>query len=152
MSSRLQRTLDILLHVGDTPHRTAVAFGIGVYIAFFPILGIHTGLALAIAFLFRLNRVAILLGAYVNNPWTLVPMYMAGTLVGCFLMDVPTGGLTEIDTRHHGMAFYRAMLETLRPYLWPFVLGNTVLGVAAAFVGYLALRSFLLRRRAAAPA
>ena len=39
-------------------------------------------MALGIAFAFRLSRAAILLGAYVNNPWTLAPMYMAGTLAG----------------------------------------------------------------------
>ncbi|MBI3932442.1 MAG: DUF2062 domain-containing protein [Acidobacteria bacterium] len=150
MSGRLRRTLDILLHVEDTPHRTALAFGIGVYIAFFPILGIHTGLALAIAFLFRLGRVPILLGAYVNNPWTLAPMYMAGTLLGCFVLSVAPHGLGEVDWHLTGRAFYRTLFATLRPYLWPFVLGNTVLGLLGGIAGYFALRLVLERRCAAA--
>ena len=79
----LRRTVGQLLQLDDSPHRIALAFGIGVWLAFFPILGIHTVLGLLIAFLFRLNRAAILVGIYISNPWTLAPLYMAGTVVGC---------------------------------------------------------------------
>ncbi len=66
MTQGLRRILQALLHVEDTPHRTALAFGVGVLIAFSPFLGIHMGIALLVAFLFRLNRVAMLLGTYLK--------------------------------------------------------------------------------------
>lgn len=149
MSSRLRRALRVLLHVEGTPHRTALAFGIGVFIAFFPLLGIHTGMALLIAFAFRLSRVAILTGAYINNPWTLAPLYMAGTLVGCELLAVSPDGLMHVDWSLNGRAFYEVLLATLRPYLWPFVVGNLVCGVLAGAAAYGLLRALIERRRAA---
>ena len=148
MSGRLRRTVQLLLHLEDTPNRVALAFAIGLFISFFPLLGIHTGLALAIAIAFRLSRVAILTGAWVNNPWTLAPMYTAGTLLGCAILGVSPEGLGEIDWSLHGRAFYEALYEGLRPYLWPFILGNTVLGIVAGLVGYVALRFVLERKRA----
>ena len=151
MSSRLGRALQALLRVEDPPHRTALAFAIGVFIAFSPTLGIHTGMALAIAFLFRLSRVPILIGAYINNPWTVAPMYMAGTLLGCAVLGVSNEGLTHIDTSLHGWAFYEALIEGLRPYLWPFVVGNTLLGVVAGIVSYVMLRHVLDKRTQAVP-
>ena len=151
MSSRLGRAVEVLLRTQDTPHRTALAFAIGVFIAFCPLLGIHTALALGIAFAFRLSRVPMLLGAYINNPWTLAPLYMAGTLFGCALLGVPAGGLSAIDTSLHGTEFYRALFASLKPYLWPFVIGNTVLGVFAGLAGYLGLRHVLEKRRVARP-
>lgn len=141
MSGRLGRALRVLLHVDGSPQRTAAAFGLGLFIAFFPVLGIHTGLALALAFAFRLSRVAILTGAYVNNPWTLAPLYTLGTVVGCELLAVPAGGLLHVDWR---------LLASLRPYLWPFVVGNLVCGVVAGVCGYLGLRLLLERRRVGA--
>ena len=147
MSGRLRRTLQMLVHVDDTPHRIALAFGIGVFIAFSPLLGIHTAMALGIAFAFRLSRVAMLVGAYINNPWTLVPMYMGGTLLGCALLAVPSEGLSAIEWHLHGWAFYQSLLRHLKPYLWPYVIGNTLLGVAGGQAGYLALRTILERRR-----
>lgn len=150
MSSRVRRALQVLLHVEDTPHRIALAFAIGVWIAFSPLLGIHTVLALGIAFAFRLSRVAILLGAYINNPWTLAPLYLAGTVVGCGILGVPTEGLAELDWSLKGSEFYAHLMASLRPYLWPFVLGNTILGVAGGLLGYVILRRLFERRRAAA--
>jgi uncharacterized protein len=152
MTERFRRVLQALLHIGDTPHRTALAFGIGVVIAFSPFLGIHMGIALLIAFVFRLNRVAILLGTYVNNPWTLAPMYLAGTTLGCLLLNVSMEGLDDIDWALKGSAFFQELVVTLRPYVWPFLVGNTILGLACGLLGYLLLRKFLERRAAAAQA
>jgi uncharacterized protein (DUF2062 family) len=150
MISRLRQAYEVLFHVGDTPHRTALAFGIGLWIAFSPLLGLHTVMALGIAFAFRLSRGAMLLGAYINNPWTIAPLYIAGTTLGCFLLEVPPEGLVDIDWDQHGLGFYRSLVAHLRPFLWPYVIGNTVLGVVAGVVGYVVLRSVLERRRAQA--
>jgi uncharacterized protein len=149
----LRRTGQILLHVEDSPSRVALAFALGVFIAFFPILGIHTAAAILVAIAFRLNKVAILFGAWTNNPWTLAPMYTAGTLLGCFLLGVSPASLSGIDWSSHGRAFYQSLAAGLRPLLLPFVVGNLALGAAAALASFLALRWILGRRkRTAVPA
>jgi uncharacterized protein (DUF2062 family) len=71
-----------LLHINDTPERTALAYSIGIFLGFSPFLVLHTLAGLAIAFLFRLNRVAILLGIWSNTPWWIVPYYVMATWVG----------------------------------------------------------------------
>jgi len=71
-----------LLHIEDTPERTALAYCIGIFLGFSPFLGFHTLGGLAIAFLFGLNRVAILLGVWTNNPWWIVPYYVIATWIG----------------------------------------------------------------------
>jgi len=71
-----------LLHIEDTPERTALAYSIGIFLGFSPFLGFHTLAGLAIAFLFRLNRVAILLGVWTNTPWWFVPYYVLATWIG----------------------------------------------------------------------
>jgi uncharacterized protein (DUF2062 family) len=74
-----------LLHVEDTPERTALAYSIGIFLGFSPFLGLHTLVGLAIAFLFGLNRPAILLGIWTNSPWWIVPFYMVATRVGMWV-------------------------------------------------------------------
>lgn len=148
----LRRAFRAVLQVEDTPHRIALAFAVGVWIAFFPIWGIHTAMALGVAFLLRLSRAAMLVGAWVNNPWTMAPLYTAGTLLGCLLLRVPSEGLTSLDWTLGWRDFLRVLLDTLRPYLWPFVVGNLVLGTLAALVSYLALRLTLEARRRPATA
>jgi uncharacterized protein len=146
MSGRIKRAVGELRHLEDTPHRIALAFGLGIWIAFSPLLGLHTLMALGIAFSFRLSRAAILIGCYVNNPWTLAPLFLAGTLVGCRLLGVSTEGLATVDWDQHGLAFYTDLLAHLRPYLWPYIVGNTILGVLFGTLSYFILRTILLRR------
>ena len=69
-----------LLAIDDPPERTALAFSIGVFIAFSPLLGLHTILATLIAFVFRFNKVAIYTGTFLNNP-----LAYAGADHYCFL-------------------------------------------------------------------
>lgn len=142
MGERLQRSLRMLLQLEDTPHRLGLAFGIGLYIAFFPIWGIHTLMALGLASLLRLSRAAMVLGAWLNNPWTAAPFYAAGTVLGCWLLGVPAAGLASFSR----LAEQDGLLGALRPYLWPFVVGNTVVGVVLGAAGYLGLRLALERR------
>ena len=149
--SRLRQLGQVLFHVEDTPHRTALAFGVGVFIAFSPLLGIHWLLALGTAFALRLNRVAVLLGTYVNNPWTLAPLYLAGTALGCALLGVSPEGLSTIEWHRHGWDFYAHLMEHLKPYVWPYVVGNTLLGGAAGGATYFVLRWAIERRRAGTP-
>ena len=143
----LRRAGQILLHVEDSPSRVAAAFGLGVFIAFFPILGIHTGMALVLAVFLRLNKVAILLGAWTNNPWTIAPMYTAGTLLGSALFGVSTGSLAMIDWSLRGRAFYESLGRGLRPLVLPFVVGNLLLGALAGLASFVALRWLLAQRK-----
>jgi len=138
--------LRLLLQLEGSPDRIALSFAVGIFIAFFPLLGIHTGLALALAFAFRLNKVAILTGAWVNNPWTIAPIYTAGTLLGCAVLGVSPASVGEVDWSLHGRAFYRSLLEGFGPLLLPYVIGNLVAGVVAALVTYYLLRKILVRR------
>ena len=78
----IRRWLDSLLHVDDTPQRTAAAFALGVFFGFSPFLGLHTILGVVFAFLLNLNRVAVLLGIYSNLPWIIAPYYVLATTAG----------------------------------------------------------------------
>jgi uncharacterized protein (DUF2062 family) len=83
---RLKDLIKKLLHIEDSPERTALAYAIGIFLGFSPFLGFHTLAGLAIAFLFGLNRVAILLGVWTNAPWWIVPYYMVATWVGMWVI------------------------------------------------------------------
>src|SRR3954462_11710162 len=87
--SLIRRWLDTLLHIQDTPERTAAAFALGVFFGFSPFLGLHTLLGIVFAFLLNFNRVAVLLGVYSNLPWFLGPYYAVATMVGAKMTGHP---------------------------------------------------------------
>ena len=110
----------------------ATAFAIGVFIGMSPLLGLHTILGLLAAWLFRLNRIITLVGVFVTNPWTIVPIYSFGTWVGANIIGIDNI-LPEIDWSHITIIGF---FKEFRPLLLPFLIGNTVIGIASAVVSY----------------
>ena len=88
LPARTRRWLEQLLHTHDTPQRTAAAYALGVFFGFSPVLGLHTVLGIAAAFIFNLNRLAVVLGIYSNLPWILPAYYTSGHAGG----SRPPGG------------------------------------------------------------
>lgn len=147
----LARWLDRLLHTHDTPRRTAAAFALGVFVGFSPLLGLHTVLGLGLAFALGLNRIAVLGGVYVNLPWFLAPYYTVATLAGAAVLDrpLPNGLLRQVATllEHWPPGELERLVTLVRPLLWPFVVGSTLLAGLAAVVSYYVALGFVLARR-----
>ena len=131
-----------LLALDDPPERTALAFTVGIFIAFSPFLGLHTLLATLIAFLFRFNKIAIYAGTFVNNPFlTLVPIIFASYAVGAMLLGrpvaLPAEGVALLRDPHILTASYWQELSTrFWDLLLPFSLGGTALGVVCSLAAY----------------
>jgi uncharacterized protein (DUF2062 family) len=131
-----------LLAIDDPPERTALAFSIGVFIAFSPFLGLHTILATFIAFIFRFNKVAIYTGTFLNNPpLTLVPIIVASYAVGAFFMGrplrIPPEGVELLKNPHLLTGeYYRLLFVQSLTIVVPFALGGMVLSVVCSLIAY----------------
>jgi uncharacterized protein len=137
--SRIKRLTQQILHLGDSPRRTALAFAIGVFIAFSPLYGLHTISVLVCAWAFRLNVVAMLAGSLINNPWTLLPILGTTMWVGLRLMPVGTATPLAIDAPPPfawGDFTVQMLWHQLQPFFLPFVVGATVLGIVCSLIAY----------------
>ena len=113
-----------LLAIDDPPERTALAFSIGIFIAFSPLLGLHTILATLLAFIFKFNKIAIYSGTFINNPFlTLVPIIVASYGVGAFIMgSLRSALLRNILVQSNQISRSAEQLRLVaRPYhgVWP---------------------------------
>ena len=146
-----------LLAIDDPPERTALAFSIGVFIAFSPLLGLHTIMATVIAFAFRFNKIAIYTGTFINNPiLTLVPIIIVSYAVGAFILgrplSIPGEGVELLRNPHlfSGDYYRRLFVQSWNNIVWPFAIGGTVLSVVCSVVAYpltlRALRAYRNRR------
>ena len=152
MYSRIVNMLKSFVTKDASPHKLALALSIAMYIAFSPFLGLHTIMLIAAGWLFNLNIPFIVASGYtINNPWTMVPIYMGGYLFGYWIlhvvMAIPVEGLNPswMDWFSHKIMEY---LHTKEPSFWAFMLGGNILGIVLAFITYpLALRFFMQNAR-----
>ena len=149
----VKRWLGALLHIEDSPERTAAAFALGVFFGFSPFLGLHTLLGVAFAFLLRLNRVAVLIGVYANLPWFIGPYYVIATMVGAQLTRhrIPRGFRGQLQnlfelSLFHG-EFWNRLGVVLKPLFWPYLIGSTVGALLLAAAAYQVALAFVNSRR-----
>lgn len=150
----VRRWLDTLLHVDDTPERTAAAFALGVFFGFSPFLGLHTVLGIAFAFLLNLNRVAVLLGVYANLPWVIAPYYAFVTITAANTLTrdrIPPGFRSRIGSLFEMSLFqgefWHQLVRILKPLLVPYIVGSTLGALMMAALAYPLALAFVTSRR-----
>ncbi len=124
-----------VLVIKESPHRIALAFAVGIFIGMSPRLGVPTVLGLAVAWIFKLNRLVTLVGVYVTNPWTIVPIYTFGTWVGAKVLRIDDI-IPDIDWTN---VTFVGIFRDFSPLILPFITGTTLLGVISAIISYAAI-------------
>lgn len=144
-----------ILHPELSPNVVAWSFAIGFSIAWNPLLGLHTWMVIVLCLVFRrLHRHLMFLAAFINNPWTMVPIATASVLLGNILLGrgchVNLQGIRwhEIGWRSFvTMDGFWATYRMIEPILGPYLLGGGVLCLLAIPVGYFVMRKLAVRLR-----
>ena len=119
-----------------------MAFALGIFIGMSPLFGIHTLLGLLFAYLFRLNKLTTIVGVYITNPWTIIPIYTLSTWVGARCLGV-NKLLPDIDWRH---VTFRALMNDFSPLLMPFIVGTAIMSVFSAVISYIIIYHLVRKR------
>ena len=137
----------------SSPHKKALSFAVGIFIACNPTYGLHTVEVFLVVWLFRLNFPLVFAGAWMNNPWTILPVSTFCYFVGRWVMK-PFGIAYDpnaIDRVLHILmhAGWRDWLSTLPPLLLhegvPFVIGSLLVAFVAAVLTYFGSLFLLVR-------
>lgn len=121
-----------VIKLKESPHKIALAFAAGVFIGMSPLLGFHTLLGFASAWIFRLNPFALLAGVYITNPWTIVPIYTFSTWIGAQCLGIEQI-IPEIEWANLN---FINLLSDLEPFLTPFIFGTLLTGSITAIISY----------------
>lgn len=149
MRKRIRDAFHSAVHAGGSPRQIAFAFALGVFIAFFPILGTHTALAFGLAWVFRVNPMIAFGGSFVNNPWTIAPIFFGSYYLGTFITGAEK---KEINVQFSNLNWH-AIIELVKVLGIPYVVGGLVLGAAASLTTYFIMLRMvtIYRARAAVP-
>lgn len=139
----LRDKLRQVISASDAPKKIAVSFAVGVFIGMSPILGLHTVLGLLLAWLLRLNKFVTIVGVYITNPWTIVPIYTFATWAGARILGINC----RIPLISWNDMTLISLMKDLKPFLLPFFFGTTVVGLVSALAGYFVVHYAVVRHR-----
>ena len=152
--SLVRRWLSALLHIQDTPERTAAAFALGVFFGFSPFLGLHTRHG---------DRARVppepepgrgparrLLEPAVDHRRRTTPRRRCSAPPSSgpvCLPDFATGWPTCSSCRSSRAGSGSELARLLTPLLWPFTVGSTIGAVVLAAAAYPLALAFVKSRK-----
>ncbi|MBI4610622.1 MAG: DUF2062 domain-containing protein [Candidatus Rokubacteria bacterium] len=160
----LKARLLAVLHLDDAPWKIALGLAVGVFISCTPFYGLHTVMAIAAAFLLRLNKASTVTGAWLNLPWFAPFLYGLSLKVGELILSGGRGleairgrGLLELAALIRPLLSldkfgegFMASSKLLFLVSVPLLVGTTVVGLlAGALTYFLALQAVREVRRLA---
>lgn len=111
-----------------SPARLGLAVGLGVLVGCTPLYGLQTGLGLALAFVLRLNKLAVVLGTQISIP-PVAPLLAFGSIqLGALLR---TGEPLTLD---RGALVWRELPRLVGHYAQLWAIGGAVVGLALGAV------------------
>lgn len=120
---------------GMTPHEISIGFAIGILVAFVPVFGTHTILAIGLSAIFRLNPIIVLLATQISNPITYPLQLFLCAEVGNLILK---GYFLEIK--------FTKDINLLSHYLLPIIVGSAIVGIPISSFSYFLLKWILNKR------
>jgi len=135
--NKWRQRISQILSLDSHPAHIAAGFAVGVFISFTPFFGVHTPMAIAVAFLFRLNKLTCITGAWINTPLTVIPALGISYKIGRVLRGLPP---QELHIK--GIEW-----QQLKVHATSLLLGCSILGFVAAAAAYFACYYLVVRFR-----
>jgi uncharacterized protein (DUF2062 family) len=125
MLDKYRETIKSYLRKGLSPSGIAFGIALGNFVGILPLPGLHTVVAIGLAYLLRLNIVIVFLGTQISNPFSFPFILFISAQIGSLMLN---GALLQVQLTTD--------LSVLKTYIMPTVIGGVVLGLAVGSVSY----------------
>lgn len=131
----LERSLRYLylrfLRLRGSAKDVARGMALGVFIGITPTMGVQMPIALFVAMLLKENKIAAVLGVWISNPMTAIPIYTYNFKIGKYLLGTPDIKMPSFTSLHEVLALGHDLFM-------PLFVGSIVAGLFSAALAYVA--------------
>ena len=126
-----------LLELRDKPEETAKGLALGVFIGFLPVNGFQVLIAVTIAAITRVSKIAAAIGTHVTNPWTTVPVLIIDYYVGCLVLR------KHPSLPHVDFSSLNSLSALGKDIFLPMFVGGVILGGIFSVFSYFGIKKLL---------
>ncbi len=84
--NKFQHSLLLLWEIQGTPAKRARGIAVGVFSGCFPFFGLQSVMAVCLASLLKGNHLLAVIGTWISNPLTYIPLYWFNYKIGSFFL------------------------------------------------------------------
>ncbi len=126
--------------LNGNPQNLARGLAVGVFAGSFPFFGIQSLIGILLAIIFRGSKVAAVMGTWISNPLTYIPIFIFNFRVGKLLL-----GVESLSSRQINYESLQAWRELGFAFTIVLLVGCLVVGTVLAIISYFAGLSFFKR-------
>ncbi len=141
-----------ILRISATPHKVALGFAVGIFLACSPLLGVHIILAIVFSWILRGNFAAAIIGTVFSNPLTFLFIVMVDYKIGYLCLslfnDVNEISLSQIRALFDGLTLSNASLlfkDAWNSIMMPMIIGGIFLGFILGSFSYIGVYRAITR-------
>ena len=151
-----RRAIEYLSHrikrLKDSPHRIALGLSFGVFASFSPLFGFHFVLGALLAYVFKANIFASILGTFFLNPITFPFIAAISFKTGIFILDQFFNFKNErnsadtwiLDSEIKDLGvFEKFIVEVYFDKFIPYAIGGIICGIITGFIIYILSKSLI---------
>ncbi|WP_069789226.1 DUF2062 domain-containing protein [Cyanobacterium sp. IPPAS B-1200] len=124
-----------LLSLKEKPEAIARGFAIGVFTGSFPFFGLQMIGALLLAIILRANKVTAMMGTWISNPFTYVPIFLFNYKIGSFILEkifkIQTNYLDEFNSES-----WQNLADSGAEITITLLLGSVCVGLTLSIIAY----------------
>ncbi len=137
MFQRYRTAVIDFMRKGMSPKEIAFGVALGNFVGILPFLGLHTVIAIGLAYLLRLNMLIVFLGTQISNPFSFPFILFISAQLGSLVMN---GSLLDLK--------FSGDINIIKHYIVPTIIGSVLMGGAVSSVSYFITLKFAKKFRA----
>jgi uncharacterized protein (DUF2062 family) len=138
LKNYVRKGLHTLTGIPHSPHFIAKSYAVGAFIGIMPAIGLPV--VLLAAYVFRLSKVAAILGGFVSNPWTAPFIYAASYKMGRWIYKSE-----RVIEWKRLMSFDEGWPQEFYHVAAPLFTGAAIIGLIVAGISYVVVRLVVAR-------
>ncbi|BAQ63614.1 DUF2062 domain-containing protein [Geminocystis sp. NIES-3709] len=132
-----------LLRLKEHPHKIARGFAAGVFAGCFPFIGLQFVMAIIFALLIRGNKFTAILGTWISNPFTSVPLFLFNFQVGKLVLSL----FINNSDLHFNWDSFAEVKDLGTEIIVTLLFGSLLVGLCFSSIAYYLIIDLLKKRK-----